>query len=166
MKIRIAGYVKESIVDGPGIRFTIFSQGCYFNCKGCHNPQTHDITAGREIEIDELIELLILSPLSRGLTITGGEPFLQLDALLELIIKAKPYVNNIIVYTGYTYEELINLSINNKIYLEILTRIDYLIDGKFLIEEKDLTLQFRGSRNQRIIDMSKSSKNHIVIKSF
>lgn len=166
MKIRIAGYINESIVDGPGIRFTVFTQGCIFNCPGCHNIDTHDLNGGYLSDTDNLINLLSKSFLATGLTISGGEPFLQPEAVLDLIIKAKPLVQNIIIYSGYTYEELVKFAKTNPIYATILSKADYLVDGRFIQEKKDLTLEYRGSSNQRIIDLHKTTIEQIVLKSF
>lgn len=167
MKIKLSGEIKESIVDGPGIRYVVFTQGCHHNCKGCHNPETHDITGGYLKEINEIIEEFKKYPYMSGLTLSGGEPFLQKSAILNLIIEFKKlYPNkNIIIYTGYTFEHLI--SENNEETLNILKNIDYLIDGPFILEKRDISLKFKGSSNQRIIDVKKTlSLNSIIIKEF
>lgn len=165
MNIRLAGEVAESIVDGPGIRYTIFTQGCLHNCPGCHNPQTHPLNDGYYKDTDEIIKLIRLNPLTSGLTISGGEPFLQVEPVLDLVLKAKQVNQNIIIYTGFTFEELKNL--NNENILKIFNNIDFLIDGRFDINKRSLELLFRGSSNQRIIDMKKTIKtNNIVLKDF
>ena len=165
MNIRLAGEVAESIVDGPGIRYTIFTQGCLHNCPGCHNPQTHPLNDGYYKDTDEIIKLIRLNPLTSGLTISGGEPFLQVEPVLDLVLKAKQINQNIIIYTGFTFEELKNL--NNENILKIFNNIDLLIDGRFDINKRSLELLFRGSSNQRIIDMKKTIKtNNIVLKDF
>ncbi len=165
MNIRLAGEVAESIVDGPGIRYTIFTQGCLHNCPGCHNPQTHPLNDGYYKDTDEIIKLIRLNPLTSGLTISGGEPFLQVEPVLDLVLKAKQINQNIIIYTGFTFEELKNL--NNENILKIFNNIDFLIDGRFDINKRSLELLFRGSSNQRIIDMKKTIKtNNIVLKDF
>lgn len=148
-KLRIAGIVEESIVDGPGIRMTVFTQGCNHKCKGCHNPQTHDFKAGRDITIEEIIEKAKNNPLLDGLTISGGEPFEQAQACANLARAARDIGLNVLVYTGYTYEILQE----KEAYQDFLQQIDILIDGRFEIDQMDLTLAFRGSKNQRIIEL-------------
>lgn len=148
--IKIFGIVEESIVDGPGIRYSIFFQGCIHNCKGCHNPDSHDVNAGKWKSISEIISEINSNPLLAGVTITGGEPFLQKEKLLELVRRIKKDTDkNIYIYTGYLYEDLLK----DKLACEILNIADVLIDGPFIEGEKDLELIFRGSRNQRIIEL-------------
>ena len=154
MKLRIAGLVGESIVDGPGFRFTVFTQGCPHNCEGCHNPQTHDFNGGYDIDTDEIYEKIIKDPLLDGVTFSGGEPMCQPEAFYNLAVKVKERGLNIVTYTGYTYEELQAMAVNNRWIKGLLELTDILIDGRFVLEERDLTLLFRGSRNQRVIDMN------------
>ena len=167
MKIKLSGEIKESIVDGPGIRYVVFTQGCHHNCKGCHNPETHDIKGGYFKEIDEIVEDFKKYPYMTGLTLSGGEPFLQKSAILSLILQFKTLYpsKNIIIYSGYTFESL--LKENDNETKDILNNIDYLIDGPFILEKRDISLKFKGSSNQRIIDIKKSlSENQIIIKEF
>ena len=154
MKIRIAGIVKESIVDGPGIRYAIFTQGCIHNCMGCHNPNTHDLNGGYEIDIEDLINDIDSSILLNGVTLSGGEPFLQAESILPLVQHLKKRKINILAYTGYIFEQLIKS--NNINELQLLTMIDILVDGKFILSQRDISLKFRGSKNQRVIDVLKS----------
>lgn len=156
MNIRIADVIFDSIVDGKGLRDVIFVQGCAANCSGCHNPGTHDLNGGQPKDITSLVNLLTRCHLSSGLTISGGEPFLQPEAVLELITKykaARPDAD-VWVYSGYTYEEL-NAS-PNKATQAILRVADVLVDGRFIEEQKTLSLPFRGSRNQRIIELKEN----------
>ena len=136
-EIRLSGYILESIVDGPGIRTVVFTQGCPHKCIGCHNPKTHPFDKGKIVPIKEIVQLLISNPLSKGLTISGGEPFVQPLSVLTLIKEYKTLRPNhdIIIYTGYTYESLIKL--NNPDILEILKLSDYLIDGPFINSLKE-----------------------------
>ena len=155
MQIRLSGYILESIVDGPGIRTVVFTQGCPHHCKGCHNPKTHPFDKGKLMNIEDIVEILTSNPLSTGLTISGGEPLVQENEVLELIKqykKIKPN-HNIMIYTGFTYEYL--LKQNNPVINEIFSLTDYLIDGPYIEELRDLTLEFRGSSNQRIIELKK-----------
>ena len=110
--IRIAGVYRESIVDGPGIRFSIFSQGCRHNCEGCHNPETHDFKGGYDCDIDKIVEEILKNPLLDGVTFTGGDPMFQTEGFYLLAKKIKEKRNdlNILIYTGYTYEELLEIS--------------------------------------------------------
>ena len=107
MNVRIAGIVNDSIVDGPGIRLTVFFQGCIHHCLNCHNPETHNLTGGYLIDTDEIITKLKNNPLLDGITLSGGDPMLQRDAVIELTKKCKEFGLNTICYTGYTYEELL-----------------------------------------------------------
>lgn len=155
MELRIAGTVNDSIVDGPGIRFTIFTQGCPHNCKGCHNPDTHDPNGGETVNTAELLEKIKKNPLLDGVTFSGGEPFSQSEALAYLGAEIKKLGLNIVTYTGYVFEELYeNREKNN--WGKLLEATDFLVDGPFILEKKDWNIKFRGSSNQRYIDCQKS----------
>lgn len=157
-KIRIAGYVDDSIVDGPGIRFTIFTQGCAHHCFNCHNPETWDFDKGKDVDIDELISKINRNPLLQGITLSGGDPLYQVNACLELVKKVKELNSDldIIIYTGFTFEELANNFKKNNDLLSLLKLSDILIDGKYEDSLRDLTLRFRGSSNQRVINLKKT----------
>ena len=157
MKLRIAGTVNDSIVDGPGIRFTIFTQGCPHNCKGCHNPQTHDFDGGELVDTDTLLEKIKSNPLLDGVTFSGGEPFCQAQTLAALGAEVKKLGMNVITYTGYTFEQLYKDRDKNG-WEELLAVTDYLIDGPFILEQKDWEIKVRGSSNQRYIDCQASLK--------
>ncbi|WP_406242087.1 anaerobic ribonucleoside-triphosphate reductase activating protein [Tissierella carlieri] len=150
-KIRIAGIEEESIVDGPGIRFVIFTQGCNHQCIGCHNPETHSFDGGELVDIDSIVNMIKENPLLDGITISGGEPFEQSLECSILAKKVKVLGLSVVTYTGYTFEEILH----NKKFRDLLLQTDLLIDGKFDISEKSMMLQFRGSTNQRIIDVKK-----------
>lgn len=156
--IRIAGIIKESVVDGPGIRFVVFAQGCKHNCKGCHNPNTHDLNAGKIVNTDEIIAEISKDPLLSGVTFSGGEPFLQAAAFSDLAKKVRKLGLNVITYTGYEIETLMSKMNSKNSWENLLINTDILVDGKFILEEKSLMLKFRGSKNQRIIDPVKSLK--------
>ena len=156
MKIRIAGTVNDSIVDGEGIRFVVFVQGCIHNCEGCHNPQTHDFSGGFETDTEELLTKILSNPLLDGVTFSGGEPFCHPAPLYELGRRAKENVLNIVCYTGFTFEKLLEMSKKDKDILNLLGICDVLIDGPFILSKKNLLLKFRGSENQRILDVKKS----------
>lgn len=161
--MKISGIVEESIVDGPGIRFTIFFQGCTHNCYKCHNPETHDINKGYEMSINDIISKIENTPYIDGVTLSGGDPLMQIDDCIELCKEIKKRYLEIIVYTGYTYEQLIKS--NNPKYLELFNYIDYLVDGPFIYSLLDLSLKYKGSSNQRIIDIKNSLlSNQIVLK--
>ncbi len=148
-KIRIAGIVEESIVDGPGIRFVVFVQGCNHNCKGCHNKDSHSFSGGKLMKTEDIIEMMKSNPLLKGLTLSGGEPFEQAEECLLLAKEAKSIGLDILAYSGYTIEDLLK---ENK-YKKLLQEIDILIDGPFIKEEKTELLKFRGSKNQRILEV-------------
>ena len=149
--IRISGIVEESIVDGPGLRLVVFTQGCKHNCKGCHNPDTHSYTGGKLIRIDEILKQIKENPLLDGVTFSGGEPFDQAEKLEILAKKIKEYNSdlNIIVYTGYYHEDLLK----KENCVGLLNIIDTLIDGPYEEDKRSLELKFRGSSNQRIIEL-------------
>lgn len=156
MEIRLSGIIKESIVDGPGIRYVVFTQGCPHHCEGCHNPDTHDFDGGYIGNTEEIIKDFQKNPLLSGITFSGGEPFCQPEPLLKLAKEVHNLKKNVISYSGYTFEELLRLSKKNQAIKDLMENIDYLIDGKFILSQKTLMLKFRGSKNQRIIDMKKS----------
>lgn len=157
MNLRIAGTVNDSIVDGPGIRFTVFTQGCPHHCEGCHNPQTHDFNGGSNIDTDELLKKIAANPLLDGVTFSGGEPFCQAEALAELGKKIKSAGLNIITYTGYEFEQLYANRDKNG-WDKLLEVTDILIDGKFILKLKDWNIKFRGSSNQRYLNCQASLK--------
>lgn len=151
MKLRISGTVKESVVDGPGLRYVIFTQGCSHNCKGCHNPQTHDFSGGYETTTEELLNEITQQKLISGITLSGGEPFSQAAACAELARQAKKHGLNVLTYSGYYYRELLALAEKNQDISDLLAATDILIDGPYDETKKDLNLPFRGSSNQSII---------------
>ena len=154
--LRIAGIENDSIVDGPGIRMTVFVQGCPHGCEGCHNPQTWDFKGGHDMTDDAIMQKISENPLLDGVTFSGGEPFCQAAKLARLGRRILERGLNIITYTGFTYEELIAKADENNCYRQLLDITDILIDGRFILAQKDLTLKFRGSANQRIIDVKRS----------
>ncbi|MBN7772575.1 anaerobic ribonucleoside-triphosphate reductase activating protein [Clostridium aminobutyricum] len=161
--IRIAGVVRESIVDGPGIRFVVFGQGCPHHCEGCHNPNTHDFDGGYDCSIEKILTEMDKNPLLSGITFSGGEPMCQPEAFLALAEEIKKRKLDIVVYSGYTLEELTKMGQDRTAIQSLLDKIDYLIDGRFVLSERDLQLNFRGSRNQRYIDMAATRQNGKII---
>ena len=149
----LSGIVSDSIVDGPGIRTTIFCQGCPHHCPGCHNPETWAFGVGTKIPVEAVVDIVRSNPLCRGVTFSGGEPFSQPEAFTKLarLLKEKGY--EVASYSGYTFEELLR---GSEAQRQLLVSIDILIDGRFLLSEKSLEIPFRGSRNQRILDVPKS----------
>ncbi len=154
--IRLAGVVRESIVDGPGFRFTVFVQGCPHHCPGCHNPQTHDPSGGEDCDWQTIFEEFRRDPLLQGLTLSGGEPMDQAGALLPLAKAVRETGKNVMVYSGYTFEELLEKGKKDPAVPELLKECFLLVDGRFLLAQRDLELLFRGSRNQRLIDVPAS----------
>ncbi len=156
MLIRLAGIVSESIVDGPGLRFTIFVQGCPHHCEGCHNPETHDFSAGRLADVDRIFLKIQSDPLIKGVTFSGGEPFCQPEPLAYLAEKLKKNGYHLMSYSGYTFEELKKLSEENQFVADLLSKLDLLVDGRFVLSQRSLELKFKGSKNQRILDVPAS----------
>lgn len=161
-KIRLASSCSvDSAVDGPGLRTVIWTQGCPHNCKGCHNPHTHSYDKGIWVDTSEIIDLLRKVKLQQGITLSGGEPFEQPQALLEIVVEAKKLGLNVWAFSGYTYEQLMK----DEYKKALLTEIDVLVDGRFVEELKDYRLRFKGSKNQRIIDVQTSIQENKIIRS-
>ncbi len=159
--LRIAGIQQDSIVDGPGIRCVIFTQGCPHRCPGCHNPQTHDPEGGREADVQEILTQIAGNPLASGVTFSGGEPFVQAKALVPVAEGVKKMGKHLMIYTGYLYEQLANS--HEPEVQRLLMLADVLVDGPFMMEERDLTLPYRGSANQRVIDLEKTRERGEVV---
>lgn len=151
--LNLAGIVGDSIVDGPGIRTTIFCQGCPHHCEGCHNPETWEFGCGTDMDEETILEIVRSNPLCRGVTFSGGEPFAQAAGYTKLAKLLKNAGYEVASYSGYTFEQLLRGTPAQK---ELLENIDILIDGPFIQSERSLELIFRGSRNQRILDVPKS----------
>lgn len=151
--IYLSGIAGDSIVDGPGIRTTFFAQGCPHHCPGCHNPETWPFTGGTAMDTEDLVAIVKNNPLCRGVTFSGGEPFAQAEGFRELARALKGEGYEVASYTGYTLEQLLSGTPEQK---ALLAEIDVLIDGPFLLAEKSLEISFRGSRNQRILDVKQS----------
>lgn len=154
MRISLSGITGDSIVDGPGLRLTIFTQGCLHHCPGCHNPQTHDPEGGSWADTEDILAAAAENPLLDGITLSGGDPFMQPVPCLALAEGAHKIGLNVWTYTGYTWEALWEENAPEKIAL--LKETDVLVDGPFLLAERSLELRFCGSRNQRLIDVKKS----------
>ncbi|KNY29976.1 anaerobic ribonucleoside-triphosphate reductase activating protein [Pseudobacteroides cellulosolvens] len=161
--IRIAGVVKESIVDGPGLRYVVFAQGCKHNCKGCHNPHTHSFEGGSIVEVDSIISEMKANPLLDGITLSGGEPFEQAECFGQLAKKAKANGYDVMTYTGYSYEDILKCKNERVGWDELFENSDVIVDGKYEENKRNLMLSYRGSENQRIIDVGQSiALNKIV----
>ena len=150
MRISLSGVTGDSIVDGPGLRLTIFTQGCLHHCPGCHNPQTHDPEGGSWADTEDILAAAAENPLLDGITLSGGDPFLQPVPCLALAEGAHKIGLNVWTYTGYTW-------------VALLKETDVLVDGPFLLAERSLELRFCGSRNQRLIDVKKSLAEDKVV---
>ncbi|MCC8140315.1 MAG: anaerobic ribonucleoside-triphosphate reductase activating protein [Lachnospiraceae bacterium] len=153
-ELRIAGTLQDSIVDGPGLRYVIFTQGCPHHCPGCHNPQTHDFAGGSVADTEKILHAIASNPLLGGVTFSGGEPFCQAAALVPIAEAVKAAGKHLMIYTGYLYEDLLNMQEDG--VQRLLALADILVDGPFILAQRDLTLQYRGSGNQRVIDLPKT----------
>jgi len=158
-KIRISGQINDSIVDGPGLRYVIFTQGCLHNCLGCQNVHTHDLNGGYLVDIEEIKDKIAKNGLLDGITFSGGEPFLQSKQCASIAVWAKKRGLDILSYTGYTYEQLLK----KEDAQEFLNLIDVLIDGPFILKDKSLNISFRGSTNQRVIDLNKTRQEGKIV---
>ncbi|MCL2175933.1 MAG: anaerobic ribonucleoside-triphosphate reductase activating protein [Treponema sp.] len=173
--MRLSGITDVSFVDGPGLRYVIFAQGCKHGCPNCHNQKTWDVNAGMEFSVKEVIRKLkkqnktandkSKSGLYQGVTLSGGEPFLQAEELAQVAASAHQIGWDVVTYTGYTYEQLIELGNNDNNIKSLLYETDILIDGKYVHEKRDANLPFRGSANQRIIDVIKTINEGKIVLS-
>lgn len=151
--LQICGIEPESIVDGPGFRYVIFTQGCPHHCVGCHNPESHPFTGGRPLGLDEVLSAFDENPLLSGVTFSGGEPFCQAAALLPIAEAIHARKKTVVTFTGYTYDTL--RAMRDPAVDALLKETDILVDGPYIEAERDLSLRFRGSRNQRVLRLEK-----------
>ena len=147
--MRIHATLHDSIVDGPGLRFVVFVQGCPHRCAGCHNPQTHDPQGGREVAVEDIVQDMKRNPLLDGITLTGGEPFMQAQDCAEIAKAAREIGLSVWCYSGWTLCELRQMPEAQV----LLNEIDVLVDGPYIKEQRSLSLKWRGSENQRVIAM-------------
>lgn len=162
-QLRLAGIVKESIVDGPGLRLAVFAQGCPHRCRGCHNQHTHSFRGGTIVNIDSIVETVRGNPLLDGVTLSGGEPFEQAEGFAELARRVRELGMNVMTYTGYTYEAIVAGLPKRAGWRALLENTDVLVDGPFIWERRSLRLRFRGSDNQRFIDVPSSRRQSTAI---
>ncbi len=161
--IRLFGVAADSVVDGMGFRTAIFTQGCRHACPGCHNPESHDPAGGKEWTLDDIEKMFTGNPLLDGITLSGGEPFLQAEACAELARRAHARGLSVWVYSGFTYEELLRMAERDAVAKALLEECDVLVDGRYLQEQRSLELSYCGSRNQRVIDMAKTRRDKVVV---
>jgi anaerobic ribonucleoside-triphosphate reductase activating protein len=152
--IRLNGIVEESIVDGPGLRFVVFMQGCPHRCRGCHNPGTHDPAGGGDADTEDIVARFMENPLLSGMTLSGGEPFFQAQAACVLAEHVKKAGKSLVVYTGYLCEHLARSAVRDKAVGRLLAMTDILIDGPYIQDLRNPELEHRGSANQRILTQS------------
>lgn len=165
MQIRLAAPIQiDSVVDGEGIRAVIWTQGCPHNCLGCHNPGTHDFKGGYLEDVETLKKEIDSLEGQDGITFSGGDPLMQIDACLELAKHSKKRGLNVWCYTGFTFEQLLIMSETNNALVELLNNIDVLVDGKFDLAKKSFEAPFRGSTNQRVLDCKESIKQQMPIE--
>ncbi len=148
--LKIAEVESESIVDGPGFRFAVYTQGCAHACPGCHNPQTHPFEGGQEVSTEQLLEWLHSSPLNKGVTLSGGDPFAQAEALLPFARAVKEEGRSLWAYSGWTFEALAGVPFA----AELLELCDVLVDGPYVEALSSYDARWRGSTNQRVIDLN------------
>lgn len=157
MFIRLASKLERgSIVDGQGIRAVVWTQGCPHNCPMCHNPETHDYEGGFLKDVNELKKELNSLDSEVGVTLSGGDPFVQPEACFEIAKYCHSVNLNVWCYTGYTYEQLLKKGEKNSVIMDFLKEIDVLVDGRFIYKLRSLEAKFRGSKNQRLIDVKKT----------
>jgi len=156
--MRLSGITPESLVDGPGLRYVIFTQGCPHRCPNCHNPTSWDTDAGKEFAVKEIIRMLKKQKKIQGVTFSGGEPFLQAAELSQIAIAAHQIGLDVVTYTGFTYEELLEAGKEDGNIIALLSASDLLIDGRYIDAKRGANLPFRGSSNQRIINVPETQK--------
>lgn len=150
--MRILDIIHQTTADGPGFRVSVYAAGCNHRCPGCHNPQSWDMKGGREMTVEEVLAEIEKDDFSTGVTFTGGDPFYQVEEFTELAkLITERTTKNIWCYTGFTYEEILE---NEKLSV-LLPYLDALVDGPYIESQRDLSLRFRGSKNQRIIEHPK-----------
>ncbi len=154
LPIRLYGVVRESIVDGPGLRYVIFVQGCPHKCAGCHNPASHAYHGGKETTTDKIIADMEKNPLLKGVTFSGGEPFLWGSELAVVAKYARNRGMTVMTYSGFTWEHLLAKAKTEPSVHALLSQTNYLVEGRYVEALRDLTLPFRGSSNQRIFDIT------------
>lgn len=154
--MRMHSTIQDSIVDGPGLRYVVFVQGCSHNCRGCHNPETHDYDGGREVTVEDLATEMLQNPLCDGLTLSGGEPFDQAWESSMLASRAKMAGKTVWTYTGYSWETIQRRARCSVVWSLLLSHTDVLVEGPFVESLKSYDAKFRGSTNQRLIDVPKS----------
>lgn len=158
--VNLSGIISESIVDGNGIRYVIFTQGCPHHCKGCHNASTWDFIEKDLHNEDDIVKAVQDNYLLDGITFSGGEPMMQPKPLIYIAQKVHEVGKDVWCYSGFTFEEIMSF---NDDRTELLQNVDVLVDGEFILEQRDISLQFRGSKNQRVIDVKETLKNHKII---
>ena len=158
VRLAVKDIQSDSIVDGEGIRSVVWFQGCSHHCKECQNPETWDFNGGYEVSLDDVKKQIRELEYQKGVTFSGGDPMMQIEALAELTKYVHECNMDVWVYTGYTFEELMKLAEKNPVYIDALNNIDALVDGRFVLELKSFDVKFRGSSNQRILDVKKSLK--------
>ena len=162
--IRLAADLQsDSIVDGPGLRAVLWTQGCSHHCKGCQNEQTWSYEDGALVPLSEVYKAIDELEYQTGFTFSGGDPMYQIEACNKIADYVKEKGYNIWCYTGFTYEEILKLAKKNKTYMDFLEKLDVLVDGRFILEQRNLNLLFRGSSNQRLIDMKKTLASGEVV---
>lgn len=161
MGIRIIDVIEDTTVDGPGFRTSIYCAGCTHHCPGCHNPQSWAQDSGTEVSVEAIMKVIEADPFAPGVTFTGGDPMQQPEAFTELA-KAihKRTRKNIWCYTGYTYEKLLHMPAQRR----LLDHVDVLVDGPYIAAQQDTSLLFRGSANQRLIDVPQSLATGRVVE--
>ena len=155
--IDISGYAPNSITDGPGLRFGVFCQGGNHHCPGCQNPETHEFGVGTKVDVEDIYKMIKKDPIVRGVTFSGGEPFDQAEGFYHLakLLKADGY--ELAAYSGYTYEQLTRNTEDYK--YKLLSLLDILVDGPFVLAKRSLSAGFRGSTNQRVLNIPASLAN-------
>lgn len=161
--LRLAGVIEQSLVDGPGLRMAVFTQGCPHHCAGCHNPGTHSFAGGFQADVGALLAAFDENPILAGATLSGGEPLVQAAGLITFARGVKARGKDVWCYTGYVFEDVLVMAGRDEALSRLLRYVDVMVDGRFDAAKKSASLRYRGSSNQRIVNVSASCKKQRTV---
>lgn len=161
--IDIAAVIHNDGINGPGLRTTVFTQGCKHACEGCHSEHTWKFNVGTKFTEEELYKEITKNKLDKGITFTGGDPVYQYKKLVNIVNRLKENGYDLMLYTGFTKEELESMMIKHPVLKEFIGPFDRIVTDRFVLAERDLNLKFRGSRNQRVVKPVVESDSVVLV---